>query len=355
MTKILPYTFGVEIECFGVPVQVVTWVLAKNGIAVADLLSPPPSDDVGSYNQARQGRYGSTHWVISGDGSIRGNHPMEIKSPILQGAEGIKTLRKVVTILRQTGLKVNESTGLHVHVGVKNAPGEHSHNPKTVLEVLRRYDTFNADIEKLIRSDRRGIANTYCRPIKQRVAVLEAALNDAPVGPEPMPEGHELWTHSRREEYRRYGAGDWYWESDGRHHTIPETPAIRRAAGLRATPATLDNLHTYGHHYDACSIAALGKYGTIEFRQHQGSMNPAEIVNWVLFVLNHVEQARLTVEKQGKPAGRGRKPGLFTGLPMSVRTHFKKQIEKFGPRRPRPAVPRTVTIDQPMQGLPPAF
>ena len=354
MTKILPYTFGVEIECFGVPVQVVTWVLAKNGIEVADLMSPPPPTGATlAYNQARQGRYGESTWVISGDGSIRGNYPMEIKSPILKGAEGIKTLRKVVTILRQTGLKVNESTGLHVHVGVKNAPGEHSHNVKTVLEVLRRYDTFNSEIESLIRSDRRGTANTYCRPIKHRIGHLEAAINDAPAIPEPEPEGYATWSSHRREEYRRYGIGDYYWESDRRNHLTPEPPSARRAVGLHAPLATLDTVHQYGHHYDACSIASLGKYGTIEFRQHQGSMNPAEIVNWVLFVVNHVEQARLAVTKQGQPAGRGRKPGLFTGLPMSVRTHFKKQIARFALRTPRPVVPQAQAAT--VHGLSPAF
>jgi len=353
MTKILPYTFGVEIECFGVPIPVVTWALGKAGVSVADLCSPRPANGTALdvYNQAASGRYGETTWVISGDGSIRGNYPMEIKSPILKGPEGLKTLRKVVGILRHVGLKVNESTGLHVHVGVKNAPGEHSHNVRTVLEILKRYESFTADIDSLVRADRRGTANTYCRPVKARRVQLEGILGNVEDAVEPLPDGYNDWSSVRREEYRRYGFGDFYWESDNRQHLIAEPLSARRRAGLTAVTPTMDNVHQYGHHYDACSIASLGKYGTIEFRQHQGSMDPTEIVNWVLFVVNHVEQARLAVTKQGQTKTRGRKPGLFTGLPMHVRTHFKKQIAKFGPQPPRAVVPRG---GQPTQGLPPA-
>jgi hypothetical protein len=44
----------------------------------------------------------------------------EIVSPILKGEEGIKELIKVIGILKEKGHQVNESCGVHVHVGFGN-------------------------------------------------------------------------------------------------------------------------------------------------------------------------------------------------------------------------------------------
>jgi hypothetical protein len=316
----LPYTFGVEIECFGVPVPVVAWAFRKAGIAHADTMSPNVARDE-NWNRAARGQYDEHCWVIGGDGSIRGAHPMEIKSPILKGQDGLKTLRKVIRLLKKVGCQVNSSTGLHVHVGVKNAPAEHRHTPATVLEVLKRYDTHLSTIEGFIHANRRGTANQFCQPIKAVVTSM-GPLCDASVE-RVMYNGYDLtgfrlapnWNDlsvAQKNEWVHYNIGP-----------VPRGPS-RHLSGS----ASMDTLHAYGNHYDAVSIAALGKYGTIEFRQHHGSMDASEVCSWVLFVINHVEQARLAVVKRTAATveRRGRKPSLYTGLPSGVRKHFEARL-----------------------------
>jgi hypothetical protein len=316
----LPYTFGVEIECFGVPVPVVVWAFRKAGLTAVDTMSPGVARDE-DWNRAARGQYDDRCWVIGGDGSIRGAHPMEIKSPILKGQEGIKALRTAVRVLNKIGCKVNNSTGLHVHVGVKNADTEHRHTPATVLEVLKRYDTHLSTIEGFIHADRRGGANQFCQPIKAVVTTM-APVVDASVE-RVMFNGYDLTGYRLAHNWNEMSAAqkhDWIQYNIG--------PVPRGTSRHTSGAATLDTIHQYGNHYDAVSIYSLGKYGTIEFRQHHGSMDAAEVCAWVMFVVNHVEQARLAVVRRQAIVSetRGRKPSLFTGLPSGVRKHLEARL-----------------------------
>lgn len=56
-------------------------------------------------------------WQIVSDGSLRGTSS-ETVTPILKIAD-METLQEVVRALRKAGAKVNERTGLHIHIGAK--------------------------------------------------------------------------------------------------------------------------------------------------------------------------------------------------------------------------------------------
>lgn len=53
--------------------------------------------------------------------------------------------------------------------------------------------------------------------------------------------------------------------------------------------------------YFAINLAALGKYGTLEFRQHSGSVNGNKIENWVRFCVSFVEQSKLLATQRPEP------------------------------------------------------
>jgi hypothetical protein len=323
MAKVAPYTFGCEIECFGVPTAVTAYVLRKAGFKVLDTFDRELRDDE-QHRNAAHGRYDDQHWVIAGDGSIEGLHPQEIKSPILKGAKGITALRKFIRTLAKLGLQVNSSTGLHVHVGVTKTDPGFEVSPKCVFEILKRYASNQKTIEAMVHESRREGQNTYVREVRSLVERIENSFNPEATCEAP-PRNWARMADYQRAAWIHDGSGDFYWRRDGRYHADPEP------VNVECLFDTHENLARQGDHYDALNISALSRFGTLEFRQHQGSMNAAEVVNWVLFVLNHVETTR-KLHKGEIGKGRGRKPGLFAGLPVNVREHFKKQARKFGPK-----------------------
>jgi hypothetical protein len=64
-----------------------------------------------------------TMWVVKTDSSIQtaSSHPyqVEVVSPVLKGADGLKAL-KVVTDVLNTCARVNSSCGLHIHHGIRS-------------------------------------------------------------------------------------------------------------------------------------------------------------------------------------------------------------------------------------------
>jgi hypothetical protein len=60
-------------------------------------------------------------WKADADPSIRvgvpGHKPCEFVSPVFRGVEGLKQLLADLEVIRGMGAKVNESCGLHIHVG----------------------------------------------------------------------------------------------------------------------------------------------------------------------------------------------------------------------------------------------
>lgn len=79
------------------------------------------SPAVGGYHNGRQIAGLPEGWNAQGDSSIhvttRGHIGVEIVSPVLKGAEGLRQIKLVCQWLKDRGAKVNQSTGFHVHIG----------------------------------------------------------------------------------------------------------------------------------------------------------------------------------------------------------------------------------------------
>lgn len=103
MVKASEVTFGVEIEC-NFPSTNYRAVGLQNGSYHHGL--PVPGFDT---------------WKAADDSSLRANpgyQAVEFVSPILKGKDGLVKLVEFVDWLNENGVIVNDSCGLHVHVGV---------------------------------------------------------------------------------------------------------------------------------------------------------------------------------------------------------------------------------------------
>jgi Putative amidoligase enzyme len=145
-------TFGIEIECF---------IPAENAPVV------------GAYHRGWQIAGLPQGWNAQSDGSIQpesGYVGVEVVSPILKGADGVRQIKAVCEWLKQVGAKVNKSTGFHVHVGFDRQNEEQMAKLVTVV----------ANFEKAIYASS-GTKNReqghYCQSVQNSILHKNGQLN----------------------------------------------------------------------------------------------------------------------------------------------------------------------------------
>jgi len=179
------------------------------------------------------------YWKITTDGSLMDySHGSEIVSPVLTGDEGFSELTKVCDVLTSLGCKVNKKCGMHVHVGARNE------NVDFFKSLVRLYSKSEAAVESFLAPSRRGYANPFCGPVRINQARLDAATTVEQVA-----------------------------EATSQDHTDP-----RR---LRSA-----------NRYRKLNLQCFWQHGTVEFRQHQGTVEASKACNWVRFCLRMVLAAR---------------------------------------------------------------
>lgn len=184
------------------------------------------------YNHTTRG-----HWKIVTDGSL-GNYRrgIEIVSPALKAdAESMTQLRKVCSVLETKRFKVNKRCGLHIHIGAQNEP------LATFKNLLNLYRAAERTIDSFMAPSRRGSQNIFCNP----VSFSQAALA---------------------------GAG-----------TLDDV--MRASNQAPFNPRGSDR-------YRKLNLLSMRQHGTIEFRQHQGTIEADKAVNWTVFCLSMVVASR---------------------------------------------------------------
>jgi len=133
-------TFGVEIECY-VPVNSFPIGAYHRGVQIAAL---PPG------------------WNAQHDGSLytrrRGFEAVEIVSPILTGADGMRQVKAAVQYLKSLGATVNARCGFHVHIGV-------GQNRKMIATLTSLASNFQSALYAITGSHNRE-RGSYCQPIR---------------------------------------------------------------------------------------------------------------------------------------------------------------------------------------------
>lgn len=181
-------------------------------------------------------------WKIVRDGSVaRG---WEVVSPILHGESGFEQIRAVTFALNEIGCTVNRDTGMHVHHGMNGL------SPKQVGQVFGTYAAFQQLLDFAVSpSRRRGGRNSMWA-----VGVPTAVTND----------GDDKWNdvHTMRQALNKLNAtkGDSRYSAVNHDSFNPNSPTGQ------------------------C-------HGTIEFRQHQGTINADKVITWVLITQAIIENA----------------------------------------------------------------
>lgn len=165
---------------------------------------------------------GITDWRVKSDGSLSGGRGWEIVSPVLQGEAGREAIRTVTRVLRALGGRPNRSCGMHVHHEIQEL------SIQQIKDVARAWFT-RQDLTDGLVSDSRRRGAYYCGR-----------------------------------------------HSDGEQAHIAR---LRDTRSLRS----IGNSLSYSYRFRAFNLVSYGRYGTVEIRQHQGTVDAEKIISWVSY------------------------------------------------------------------------
>lgn len=230
--------FGIELEGFGLSRLEVVEALEEQKIlcCICD-----------TYSENR------TIWTVGTDATISQLYPVEIVSPVLRGEAGLREIQKVCEILQKAGLRTDESCGLHIHWNVSDYTGH------SALNILKLYAKYEKILDLFFEPQRRGDDNQHCRSL--------------------IKQGEIDWIHdlNRPFYYRAFQIAQEF------------------EAAVPLKPAT--SFPSARHH--KVNLCAINKYGTVEFRQHHGTLNFEEIKNWIIFSQQLIQRAKDTLVGEG--------------------------------------------------------
>jgi hypothetical protein len=179
------------------------------------------------------------YWKVTTDGSVPNG--FEVVSPVLRGEAGLEQANIALDALRTAGASVDRRCGLHVHLGAADLAAA------DIATVVRRYAKFEEQIDDWMAPSRRGNANSYCHSV---LAFLRSGSSA----------DHRLSCADRDE--------------------------VCRAFGTR---------------YMKVNLEAWQRHGTIEFRQHGGTVEAEKALPWIRFCLGFVEQSRRVASGTNTP------------------------------------------------------
>lgn len=250
-------TIGTEIEMTGITRQAAAQV-------VADYFGTTANYVGGGYDAYEIEDNGGRIWKIMYDSSIKAqrrvsdgeidtltdsqgkNYKVEFVTPILK-YDDIETLQEIIRKIRKAGAFVNQSCGLHIHIGAKNF------TPQTVRNLVNAIASKEDILLHALKMHENRIR--YCRKTNQRF------LNDL---------------NEKKPETMAQLAAVWYDES--------ERMAVR------------DHGHYDLSRYTICNLHALFTKGTIEFRCFNSTLHAGEVKAAIQFCLALTHQA-LTTKK----------------------------------------------------------
>lgn len=150
----------------------------------------------------------------------------EVVSPILFGEEGLATIEAITNLLKANEAGVNETCGFHVHVDARGL------SVKSCWNIYEQYAKKECEIDYQHSPSRRGDKNQYILSTQQVVN----------------------WVYDEKIELR-----------------------------------TKNDLAELVDKYFKLNFTSLKTFGTLEFRQHAGTLDFNEIKNWILFCQNFIE------------------------------------------------------------------
>lgn len=221
-------TFGVELEFYGIPTYLLFNTMKVHGIDCAEI---------------RGVEQVMRTWGVKSDGSVSGDNPTELVSPVLSGMEGLREVERVCDLLHVLGCEVNWSCGFHVHHNCGDFTG------RNMLSLLSLYAKFEPTIDYLVAPSRRLNRNDHCLSLCKDDDLRWITNLD--------PSGRKRASEVAKEFAGRYANTP---RGSCRHHKV--------------------------------NIKAYTRFRTVEFRQHQGTLEAEKAVYWILFTQQLVRKAK---------------------------------------------------------------
>lgn len=177
------------------------------------------------------------YWKLVSDASLTGAHAFELVSPILEGEAGFAELAKACEVMTSMGVKVNRSCGLHVHVDGRDLTLPQLKN------VCRMFAKYEPCMDEVVPPSRR--ANDYCRSNLARLGGLDAAYTK-----------------------------------------IAAATNSNELAEVMNGPQ-----HSHLARYHKLNLQSMLRHGTVEFRQHSGTVDAVKAVTWARMAVAFVVDA----------------------------------------------------------------
>tara|TARA_R100000781_G_scaffold110958_1_gene76749 strand:- start:15 stop:941 length:927 start_codon:yes stop_codon:yes gene_type:complete len=238
-------TFGVELEFVNTQFSLAELTTALNSALKQEF--PEQACKFLTWGQSNQNT--KSYWKMTTDGSLQQSGGELISPPLPATPESFRQIEIVTRVLNNMNSKVDINCGLHVH---------HDANDLTVRQVGHIYGLY-ASFQTLISSSlapSRRVNAQYMSP--------ENYNN--------LPENNKnakAWNTPRFKQVR-------HWAN---------TPALQDLCDM-----TNKSNEQYARYNSTVNLQSLAKHGTIEFRQHQGTLNADKIISWVLVTQAFIER-----------------------------------------------------------------
>jgi hypothetical protein len=200
----------------------------------------------------------NNNWKVVSDATVDG---WEVVSPILKGFEGREQIKAVCKALNELGCTVSMQTGMHVHHDARGLTA------KQVGGIFGAYSAFQTLLNYGVSQSRRGREYGGYNGIADWGIVTNNGTDTFDRGYQNNITANSVFTGPR----------------DGSF-----IGALNRKVGLRRETSI--------------SIgSSLARHGTIEFRQHQGTINATKIWTWVLITQSIIERQTQNPVRFPKP------------------------------------------------------
>lgn len=211
------------------------------------------------------------YWKIVSDSSCG----YELVSPPLKGEKGIEEVKKVCEALKNANASVNKNTGFHVH---------HDASDFTV-DVFKRlyciYVRYENVIDSMMPNSRRGSNNWYCKSV--------CGICD-----------------------------DIYDAFDRKQVTLQK---------IKSCKSIVDIERLFNTRYLKLNVQSYVKHGTIEFRQHSGTLDFQKILNWVILTQLMITKAKNSNVKMSYFMGQDNFDSFVRMMNMVKSKGADKQVE----------------------------
>ena len=297
--KKLDRTFGVEIE-FGLNRD--TYGNFKDEF---EMRTGEKVNVTSAYNTS----VSNTHWTLATDSSVSvdGYIGRELKSPPIKLSE-IDRLKKVYEFLNEVG-KVNRTCGQHVHIDANDLTFKQQ--KKVLIAYLVNEDVIDM-MHPISRRFGRGVGSQYCGSGHGRHELTREQTQDSSV--------------NRNVNYPS-DVSVQFMRLQNHYKSVVINECIKKIKKARS----VRRLQANGFAEKYSNVQIVERFGTMEFRQHAGTLEYNKIANWIIFLNNFVIGygfgPAIAMKDETRDNGRDR---LFFRKVSQLEKSTKARVKKYG-------------------------